>query len=155
MAPSPKNKEFAVNRRARFDYQILEIFEAGLSLTGFEVKAIKNGRVDITNAFVVPRGEELFLINAHIAPYQTQNVPGGYDFARSRKLLLHKKEINYLIGKAKQAGLTLVPLRLYNRRGLVKLELAVAKGKKKADKREAIRRREAEREMGRLYRNFR
>jgi len=150
MVHSPKNKEFAVNRQARFNYQILETLEAGLSLTGFEVKAIKNGRVDITNAFIVPRGEELFLINAQIAPYQTQNVPQGYDLARSRKLLLHKKEIDYLIGKIKQAALTLVPLRVYNRHGLIKLELAVAKGKKKADKREVIRRREAEREIKRV-----
>lgn len=142
-------KEFAINRKVRFDYHVLETFEAGLSLSGFEVKSIKQGRADISNAFVVPRGHELFLINAHIHPYQAKNVPSAYEATRSRKLLLHKKEINYLFGAVKQRGLTLVPLKMYNKRGLVKLEIALAKGKKKADKREAIRKREAEREMQR------
>ena len=143
----------ALNRKATFNYEILEKVEAGLALTGFEVKSIKNGRIDISNAFVVPHGQELSLVNAYIPPYQNQNAPDKYDATRTRKLLLHKKEISYLTTKVKQAGLTLVPLRLYNKRGLIKLELAVAKGKKKADKREVIRKRDTEKEIRRSLKN--
>ncbi|RJQ14540.1 SsrA-binding protein SmpB [Candidatus Parcubacteria bacterium] len=142
-------KEFATNRKARFDYQILETFEAGLALNGFEVKAIKEGRVDISHAFIIPHGKELFLVNAHLSPSQIQTPPQGYNPTRSRKLLMHKKEIAKLIGLMRQGGLTLIPLSFYNKHGLVKLELALAKGKKKSDKREAIRKRETQREIKR------
>lgn len=148
------SKEFAHNRRAMFEYEFKEQFEAGLSITGFEVKAIKSGNVDISNAFVVPKGSELFLVGAHVAHYQATNAPKNFDATRARKLLMHKKEIARLIGAIKQHGLTVIPLRLYNKRGLIKLELALAKGRKKADKREAIKQREAKREIERLNHNF-
>lgn len=143
------SKEFAYNRRARFEYQIKETFESGVALSGFEVKAIKNGNVDISNAFVVPKQNELFLVNAHVAPFQATNAPKNFEPTRARKLLMHKKEISTLTGAIKQQGLTVVPLKLYNKRGFIKLELALAKGKKKADKRETIKKRETEREIRR------
>lgn len=143
------SKEFAFNRKARFEYEIKETFESGIALSGFEVKAIKSGNVDISNAFVVPKQKELFLINAHVAPFQATNAPKIFDPTRARKLLMHKKEIAALTGAIKQEGLTVIPLKLYNKRGFIKLELALAKGKKKADKREAIKKRETEREIRR------
>lgn len=145
-------KTLVVNRRAKFDYQILETLEAGLVLLGHEVKAIKTGKASLKSSFVVLKNHELFLINAHISPYQPKNTPLDYDPERSRKLLLHKSEIKSLIGKLKQRGLTLVALKLYNKRGKIKLEFGLCKGKTKRDKREIIKKRQAEREMG-LFRH--
>jgi SsrA-binding protein len=145
-------KLLAKNKKAYFNYQILENFEAGISLIGQEVKSIKSGRINLAGSYVVLKGEEVYLIGANIPPYQPKNAPPDYNSERSRKLLLKKSEIKYLIGKVKEKGLTLVPLKVYTKRGKIKLEFGVAKGKKKADKRELIKKREAEREMKREIR---
>lgn len=139
----------AINRRVKYDYEILDTFEAGLVLQGHEVKSIKTGRVSLQGSFVTIKDEEAFLTNANIPPYQPKNTPADYNPTQSRKLLLHKKEINSLIGKIRQKGLTLVPLRVYTKGGRIKLEFGLAKGKKKTDKREVIKKRETEREISR------
>lgn len=139
---------FAEHSRARFDYEILETYEAGVVLKGFEVKAVKSGRCNLGGAFVVPRGNELWLVNADIPPYQPMNTPAGYDFKRSRRLLLHKKEIARLIGK-KNEGLTILPLKLYTKGRILKLEIGLGRRRKKTDKRDVIRKREVEREIER------
>jgi SsrA-binding protein len=141
----------ARNKRARFDYHLLETFEAGLVLTGTEVKSLRSGKASIGDAFGIVRAGELFLLNAHIPPYEQ----GGYvnhDPTRIRKLLLHRREIRRLIGAVEREGLTIVPLELYFKSGVAKVALALAKGKKLHDKREAERRRDAEREMNRVGR---
>jgi len=144
-------KTLAYNRRAKFDYDILKEYEAGIILKGYEVKSVKNKKASLKGAFVVAHDEELFLVNSHIPLYEYAGDVPGYDPDRSRKLLLHKKEIAYLQGKAKTEGLTLVPLSMYNKKGKVKLLFALAKGKKKYDKRQVIKQREdnikIEREM--------
>jgi len=139
----------AVNKRAFFDYEILETYEAGLELFGFEVKAIKIGRVSLAGSFAVIKDNEAWLLNANISPYQAKNTPNSYDQARSRKLLLRKSEIRELIGKASQKGLTIVPLRMYNKNRKIKLEIGVARHKKLRDKREAIKERDTKREIER------
>ncbi len=142
------------NRKAGFDYHILETMEAGIALTGHEVKSAKAGHMSIVGAFAIPRGNELWLLNANIPPYQIGNVPVDYDPMRSRRLLLQRKEIAELVGKMKERGLTLLPLRVYLKGNLVKLELGMARGKRGPDKREAIKKRETQREIGRtLKRN--
>jgi len=140
----------AENKKAYFNYQILEKFEAGISLIGQEVKSIKSGRINLAGSYVVLKDSEVFLIGANIPPYQPKNAPPDYNPERSRKLLLKKSEIKYLIGKVRQKGLTLVPLKVYTKRGKIKLEFGVAKGKKKFDKRELIKKREFEREKERF-----
>lgn len=142
-------KVLSENRKAYFNYQILEKFEAGLSLLGQEVKSIKTRGVNLAGNYIVPKNEEFFWVGVHIPPYQPKNAPPDYEPERSRKLLLRKSEIKYLIGKSQQKGLTLIPLRLYTKNGKIKLEFALAKGRKKFDKRELIRKREIEREMKR------
>ena len=137
------------NKRALFNYQVLEKFKAGIVLQGQEVKSVKNGRLNLRGSFVVLRGEEVFLIGANIPPYQPKNTPKDYNPQRSRKLLLKKAEIRHLIGKAKQKGLTMVPLRVYTQKGKIKIEFGIARGKKKFDKREKIKKREVEREIRR------
>lgn len=139
----------AYNRRAQFDYQILDKYGAGLVLTGQEVKSIKAGHISLQGAFVIIKNEEAFLINANVPPYQPKNAPPDYEPTRNRKLLLHKSELKSLIGKTKQKGLTLVPLKVYTKRGKIKLEFGLARSKKKFDKREIIKKRETEREMRR------
>jgi len=139
----------AINKRAKYDYEILETFEAGIVLEGFEVKAIREKKISLKGAYVSLRNNEIFLVNAHISPYQPLNVPDNYNPTRPRKLLLHKKEINYLIGKNKEKGLTLIPLKVYTKKEKIKLEFAIAKGKKKFDKREQIKKREIKREIER------
>lgn len=143
-------KTIAENKKAYFVYQILETFEAGMVLIGQEVKSIKSGRINLAGSYVVLKNEEVYLIGATIPPYQPKNAPPDYEPDRSRKLLLKKKEINYLIGKSKERSLTFVPLRIYNKNGKLKLEFGLAKGKKKFDKRELLKKRDAEREMSRL-----
>lgn len=141
----------ARNRSARHDYQILETWEAGLVLSGTEVKALRDGKANIGDAYGIVREGEVFLLNAHIAPYER----GGYvnhEPTRSRKLLLHKREIRRLIGAVERQGLTLVPLELYFRKGRAKVVIALAKGKQLHDKREDSKRRDAEREMARAFR---
>ncbi|MFH1423871.1 MAG: SsrA-binding protein SmpB [Candidatus Nealsonbacteria bacterium] len=140
------------NKRAYFDYEFLEKFEAGMVLYGYEVKAIKSGKMSLAGSYVVLRSGEVYLINANIAPYQPQNTPKDYAPTRARKLLLKKKEIQYLFGKSQERGLTLIPLRVYSNKGKLKIEFAVSKGRKKADKKELIKKRETDKEMSRELR---
>jgi len=146
-------KVLAKNRKAYYKYEILEKFEAGVVLIGQEVKSIKSGRINLAGSYVVIKDNEIYLIGCYIPPYQPKNAPSDYNPERSRKLLLKKSEIKYLIGKSKQKGLTLVPLRVYTKRGKIKIEFAVARGKKKFDKRELIKKREAEREIRRALKS--
>lgn len=134
---------YAVNKRATFDYELLEKLEGGLVLAGHEVKSVKTGHISLKGAFITVKDGELYLTNAHIPPYQQANVPESYDPYQSRKVLVRKREIDSLIGKIKQKGLTLVPIKLYSKHRLIKLEFAVGKGKKMIDKREDIKKREA------------
>jgi len=143
---------FAINRRAKFDYRILETFEAGLVLNGFEVKAIKTGRISLKGSYITVKNEEAWLINASIPAYQPKNTPEDYDPLRDRKLLLHRQEIKSLIGKTKQKGLTLVPLRVYTKHSKLKLEFGLGQGKAKTDKRESIKKRETQRRIDRALR---
>jgi len=146
--PEDAQISVAKNRRARFDYHLLETFEAGVVLKGTEVKALRDGKANITDSFGVVRDGEVFLLNAHISPYAR----GGYvnhEPTRLRKLLLHRREIRRLIGAVEREGLTLVPLELYFKKGVAKVALALAKGKKLHDKRDTERKRDAEREMAR------
>ena len=142
------------NKRAYFDYEFLESFEAGMVLMGQEVKSIKSGKMSLAGSYVVLKGGEVYLMNANIAPYQPQNAPQDYVPTRSRKLLLKKKEIKYLFGKSQEKGLTLIPLRVYSNKGKLKLEFAVSRGRKKADKKDLIKKREAEKEMRRALKNY-
>jgi len=139
-------KIIAQNRRARHEYHILETFEAGLALRGTEVKSLRLGRASLPESYARVENGEVFLLNAHIEEYDRGN-RFNHDPTRRRKLLLHRREINRLIGRVEERGLTLVPLRMYFRRGKAKVELALARGKKTHDRREDIARREAEREM--------
>jgi len=140
-------KILAENKKAYFNYQIFEKFEAGVSLIGQEVKSLKTRGVNLAGSYVIIRNSEAFWIGAKISPYQPKNAPPDYNPERSRKLLLKKSEIRYLIGKTKQKGLTLIPLRVYTKTGKIKLEFGIAKGLKKFDKRELIKKREIEREI--------
>lgn len=140
---------YAENRKASFDYEILETFEAGMKLLGSEVKAIKSGRVMLSGAFIVPHGNELILINASIPPYQPANTPADYKPDRARQLLFHKDEIKTLIGKSSEKGLTIVPLRIYSKNRILKLLVGVGRRKKKYDKRDAIKARDMKREAER------
>jgi SsrA-binding protein len=147
------SKLIAENRRARFDYFLEDKLEAGLMLTGTEVKALREGRANIAESYVGVEGRELALINAHIPEYGPAN-RFNHEPRRQRKLLLHRKEIDKLIGAAQREGRTLVPTRLYfNDRGMVKLEVAMARGKKAHDKRQAESERDWKREQGRLMRD--
>ena len=141
-------KTVATNRRAYRNYQVHDSVEAGIVLTGTEIKSIRDGRVNLADAYVRPVAKELWLLNAHIARYEAGSYL-SHEPMRSRKLLLHRKEIYALTSKVSEKGLTLVPLKLYIKGNLAKVEVALAKGKKLYDKRESIIRRETEREMGR------
>lgn len=143
------------NRRAYADYNILKTYEAGIELLGFEVKSVKTGRATLTGAFAVIRDNQAWLLNAVIPPYQTKNSPPSYDPSRTRRLLLHKHEIKELIGSAAAKGLTIVPLRIYTKRGRVKIALGLARHRKQHDKREVIKKREAKQEMGRAIKGGR
>lgn len=137
------------NRKAKFEYEILDKHEAGLELFGFEVKSLRNKRGSLEGSFVKILSKEAYLMNAHIPPYQAKNAPTSYDPYRSRRLLLKKKEINELIGREKIKGLTIIPLSVYNKGRVIKVLIAVVRGKKKHDKRETIKKRETEREIRR------
>jgi SsrA-binding protein len=137
----------AENKKARFDYQITDKFEAGVSLIGQEVKSLKTRGTNLAGSYVVIKNNELFWVGAKIPPYQPKNAPADYNPERFRKLLLKKQEIKHLIGKSNEKGLTFVPLRVYTKGGKIKLEFGIAKGRKKFDKRELIKKRETEREM--------
>jgi SsrA-binding protein len=142
----------AFNKRANFDYGIEEKLEAGIELKGYEVKAVKNGHMQIAGSYAVIRRNEAWLLNSHIPPYQPKNTPKDYDPARSRRLLLTKKEINYLTGKLHEKGLTLLPLEVYTKRGLIKLKLGLGRPLKKSDKREVKKKREVDKEIRRAER---
>jgi SsrA-binding protein len=140
----------ADNKKAYFNYEILEKFEAGLVLLGTEVKSIRTGHMGLKGAYVViDKNGEASLVGANISPYQPKNAPADYRPDRTRKLLLKKKEIDRLIGKSRQKRLTFIPLRVYNKAGRIKLEFGIGKGKKEFDKRETIKKREAKREIER------
>lgn len=141
----------ATNREARHNYQILETLEAGIQLTGAEVKSAKDGNVSLKGSYATIKDSQLWLINAHIGAYK----PAGqskHDPIRTRRLLVHRKELDRLIGTSKAAGVTLVPLSMYTKNGLVKVELGVGRGKKQHDKRASIKKREVDRKIGRAIR---
>ena len=139
------------NKRAYFDYEILETYEAGIELLGFEVKAIKNNRINLAGSYVIIRNNEALLINADIPAYQPKNAPIDYDSKRTRRLLIKKPEIKSFIGRIQEKGLTLLPLKVYtkSKKNLIKIEIGLARSKKKADKREIIKKREIQREIRR------
>ena len=138
---------YAENRKARFDYEVLEKYEAGIELLGTEVKSVRGGRMSLEGAFVIVRGGEAFLINTNIPAYQIKNAPANYDPLRNRKILLTKKEIAELAGSEKNKSLTIVPISVYNKNRKIKVEIALVKGKKKFDKRETLKKRDTDREI--------
>jgi len=140
------------NKKALFDYSILEKFEAGIVLLGLEVKSIKTGKMNLRGSFVVisQSPTEVSLIGANIPPYQPNNTPDDYDPKRSRKLLLKKAEIKHLIGKSREKGLTMVPIKVYTIKGKIKIEFAIVRGKKKFDKREQIKKRQSKKDIERI-----
>lgn len=137
------------NRKAKFDYEIMRSFEAGVELFGFEVKSLRRKQGSLEGSYAVARGGEIFLTGMHIPPYQPKNTPASYEFRRTRKLLLTKKEIEELAKAENKKGLTIIPISVYSKGRKIKIELALARGKKKYDKRETLKRRDAEREMKR------
>lgn len=145
------HKIIARNKRARHDYQILDTWEAGIVLTGTEVKSLRDGKANLTDSFGILKDGELFLLNLHISPYEQGN-RFNHEPTRTRKLLMHRKEIRKLIGAVERQGLTLVPLDLYFKGGVAKLTLALGKGKKLHDKRADERKREDQRDMARAVR---
>jgi len=142
-------KVLSENKKAYFNHEIIDKFQAGISLIGQEVKSIKSGRINLAGSYVVLRDEEVYLVGANVPPYQPKNAPRDYDPERSRKLLLRKPEIKQLIGKTKEKGLTLVPLKVYTVKGRIKIEFGVAKGRKRIDKRQLIKKRETDKEIER------
>lgn len=145
--------KFAENRKAYFNYDVIEKITAGIELLGFEVKAVKAGQMSLDGSYAVIRGSEAYLIGASITPLQPKNVPADYDERRNRRLLLTKKEIEKLSGSERQNGLTITALSVYNIGHKIKVELGLAKGKKKADKRESMKKRESDREIRRTLKN--
>ena len=141
----------ARNKRARFDYHLLETFEAGIVLKGTEVKSLRDGKANISDAYGIVKDGEVYLLNAHIQPYESRGY-ANHEPTGTRKLLLHRKEIRRLIGAVEREGLTLIPLELYFKKGVAKVALALAKGKKLHDKRDTQKERDAQREMARLGR---
>ncbi|GMR03228.1 MAG: SsrA-binding protein SmpB [Thermodesulfovibrionia bacterium] len=144
----------STNRKAYHDYSIEETYEAGISLLGTEVKSMREGRVNLKDSYAVVKGNEIFLFNCHISPYSHGNIQ-NHDPLRTRKLLLHRREIDKLWGKLSQKGFTLVPLRIYFRRGKAKVEIGLVKGKRKYEKRAAIKEKEAQMEIQRHLRRGR
>jgi SsrA-binding protein len=142
------------NREARYQYEILETYEAGVELKGTEVKSIRQGRVNLRDGYALVRNGEAWLHNVHISPHQTTIQVYNHDPRRTRKLLLHGQEIRSLIGQVEQKGLTLVPLKMYLKRGWVKLTLALVRGKKLHDKREDLKRKQERREIERVMKSF-
>ncbi|MEI7812980.1 MAG: SsrA-binding protein SmpB [Ignavibacteria bacterium] len=152
MAELPVEKDITVNRKARYEYTIIQTYEAGIVLQGTEVKAIRQGKASLTDSYAALKDGEMWLFNAHISVYDQGSI-NNHEPLRIRKLLLNKSEIRKLIGKVKEKGLTLVPLRLYFKAGKIKLQIALAKGKKIYDKREDIAKRDFQREQQRGGRN--
>jgi len=147
-------KLISKNRQAFFLYEILETYEAGISLLGSEVKSIRAGRINLKDGYIFIRNNEALLTNVHISPYQACGSYFNHDPLRTRKLLLHKQEINKLIGKVQEKGLTLVPIKMYFKGSLIKIEIGLGKGKKLHDKRETVKRRDDQREMSRAMKQF-
>jgi len=145
--------QFAFNKKATFNYEILERFEAGIELLGYEAKAVRANQASLDGAHVTVRGGEAFLIGAGIAPLQPKNAPADIDERRNRKLLLHKKQIAELSSQSEQRGLTLVPISMYNKGRTIKVEVAVVRGKKQFDKRDSIKKRESGRDILRSLKN--
>ncbi|PJE57877.1 MAG: SsrA-binding protein [Candidatus Portnoybacteria bacterium CG10_big_fil_rev_8_21_14_0_10_36_7] len=144
--------EYAYNKLAIFDYKILKKIEAGLVLSGQEVKSVKTGQMSLKGAYVIIQRNEAWLLNAHISPYKNAGPLPGYDPEQTRKLLLKRQEIDYLLGKFKEERLTLIPIRVYSTRGLIKLEIGLARSKKKFDKRQVLARKDAQRNIARALR---
>ena len=152
-----KNEGYKIvsdNRQARYLYEILETYEAGIQLTGTEVKSIREGKANLQDGYALIRNGEAWLLNVHISPYTGSGQYFNHEPRRTRKLLLHRQEIRKLIGKVEQQGLTLVPLKMYLKRGLVKITIAVGKGKKLHDKREDLKRRQDQRDIQRVMKNY-
>jgi SsrA-binding protein len=146
-------KTLAENRKAKFEYSILETFKAGISLTGQEVKSIRAGRANLTGAYVIIKPDGAFILNMEIPPFQPKNAPADYNPSRTRKLLLRKDEIKYLLGKSQESGLTILPILLYVKDRYIKIEIALARRKKKQDKREILKKRQTEREISRTLKS--
>lgn len=144
---------YADNKRVRFDYEIIETYEAGIELRGFEVKAVRSGKINLAGSYVVVKDNQMWLLNTDIPPYQPKNTPPDYNPKRTRRLLLRKEEIKELIGKTHEKGLTLLPLKVYNKGRVIKVEIGLGRHKKKTDKREAIKKREVEREIRRTLKS--
>lgn len=144
-------KTLVINKPARYDYEVLKKYEAGIKLSGPEVKSAKLKQVSLKGSYVTIKDTECWLINAHISPYKKARQE-DFDPTRTRKLLLHKKEIDTLTGKLKQKGLTLIPLRVYTKKGMIKVEFGLCRGKRKYEKRELIKKREAKRRIQRALR---
>ncbi len=142
--------DYITNKKAYFDYEILETFEAGVVLTGAEVKSVRQAKASLNGAYVIIRGGEAYLVNASISAYQAVNTPKGYDPERARKLLLSKKQLAVLERGSEQEGLTIVAIKWYNKKRYLKLEIGLARGKKKADKRETLKKRDSKREIDRI-----
>jgi len=149
---SENRKVISTNRKARHDYELLDTIEAGLVLTGSEIKSIRAGHVNLREGYIQPRDGELWLVNTHIASYD-QAGRHGHDPLRPRKLLLHRKEIERILARVQEKGLTIVPTLLYLVRGRAKIEIALARGKRQYDKREALRRRDSQRQIERSLRD--
>ena len=147
----PERKSLARNKRALHDYHVVETWEAGLMLTGTEIKSLRTGQANMSDSYGVVRDGEVFLLNLHIPPYEQGN-QFNHDPTRTRKLLLHKKEIKRMIGAVERQGLTLIPLELYFKKGKAKVALALGKGKKLHDKRADEKKRDDQREMARAFR---
>jgi SsrA-binding protein len=141
-------KTVATNRKARHDYFIEDTYEAGIVLTGTEIKSVRAGRANLRDSFAIVKEDELWLMNAHIAPYE-QGTYANHDPRRTRKLLMHRREINRIASQLQEKGFTLVPLRLYLKDNLAKVELGLARGKKQYDKRATLRKKETQREINR------
>ena len=148
-APGGDVKVVATNRNAGHEYTLEDRFEAGLALLGTEIKSIRAGQANLREGYVQPRGAELFLVNIHVAPYDPSG-KSGHDPLRPRKLLLHRKEIARILQKLSEKGYTLIPLRIYLKNGRAKVEIALARGKRQYDKRQAIAARDANRQMDRV-----
>lgn len=147
------NENLTENKKALFDYDILEKYEAGLVLSGQEVKSAKAGQINLKGSYVTFHDGKAFVLNMHITKYKPAGPLPDYDPTRTRQLLLHKKEIAYLQGKSMERGLTIVPLRVYTKQRLLKIEVAIGKGRKNYDKREVIKTRELKRELDRARKN--
>lgn len=147
-------KKLAVNKKAKYEYEFIEKFEAGIVLTGAEVKSIKYGKININDAFVKTKNQELFLVSAHISKYDNFSY-GEHDVEREKKLLMHKEEIIKLSSKLQEKGFSLIPLSIYLKERYIKIEIVLARGKKLFDKRENIKKRIVERDVQREYKSFR